>query len=985
MRGKHSYWVVFACLLFSACGSGVSLELPPERPAGLVEGRLLDGNVRGGQLAIFSLAERKLLASGSLGEQGGFSLSVVNKTEPLLIEVSDFSYLEPGSGIEVSSTSGDTLRAIVFYESEQSVFTDITPFTHIIAGLTEYYFSRGDTAELALEKATTGFEQAFSFSAKHSLQKSAENSTAPAESDAARAMLLYTGLSLWTGDLSLAIEGSVHNSYHSLALLQFIYNDVRSDGQLDGKGVDISQQLVALQFSTQVLSPDLYHIGIPIRALAMLDEAQESDESLRVYLHGLANTRSTLFGTTASSFVENPPRVYVMTELNKNVAGQINIPIAIGSEAEPQSVVFTLDGKDILPGEGYSLSLDTKTLEDGEHILEVLLSDAESNQNNFSFIFYVDNTSPVTNKPVPLVVNNPNYVLTGNIIEQGAGIERVRVQGKAATITDDQWQVMLSLQAGKNDITIELVDKSGNRFETPAVIYLDIVNPVINTTMLHSDARFSLGKGDFVVDRLEDSNSDYPVLIESDHLDLNDVPVSRDDLNSNEFPFFAFTTMDPDSSGVHTDADKLYVRYQYEINEQVVAPWYRLDRMEDEYLVPLSGEYLGDRWQATTKNDRQAIRVRVEDEAGNRSETLFTFSAEIVSPELTVQLQAIINHELEQTSFSQRQTLLDRPVLADEYQLENTAGRSVLIRPRDSGVHSLQREWADVRRVHLARERRATQWRIGLVDSTFPAPGECPKASADWIYIGESNPKTELWNYTAAGWVTVQPPVVESEAMSFFTDTPVPPVDSEWVSVIDIDTDFASYDSSGKGYAEEISFHYDYLVEYSPYGETHPALLRNWKKTTVATQAIKTCGELRRFEQQFQYSYVSEPEYPKVLETSDQADELISGGRFLVIDKTGKPIEADQGWYRVSAGQSVTIKKFVQTSNIEVYSDEEANTPKSVTDYVVYRADRKYNWQIDDSLVVDYMHDNRNILLPESSVREIKLDGSSRGYLMVAE
>jgi hypothetical protein len=119
---------------------------------------------------------------------------------------------------------------------------------------------------------------------------------------------------------------------------------------------------------------------------------------------------------------------------------------------------------------------------------------------------------------------------------------------------------------------------------------------------------------------------------------------------------------------------------------------------------------------------------------------------------------------------------------------------------------------------------------------------------------------------------------------------------------------------------------------------------------------------------------VSEPDYPQNISSSKEQVIEINSGKLVVIDELDNEIADDNGWFRVPAGQTIRIQKYIKLEGEVIYADPEVNTLDDIVDYNVHRLDQAYQWTIDNNLSIDYMHDNRVSLLPDSAIRQTTQD-----------
>ena len=237
--------------------------------------------------------------------------------------------------------------------------------------------------------------------------------------------------------------------------------------------------------------------------------------------------------------------------------------------------------------------------------------------------------------------------------------------------------------------TIVLETLNGITITSDAIVDFDVGAPAI-TSAVHGKGCFSDGFGSCTIQALADRNEGAPLMIMTDHTELAGVALTRKALGNNSIPFFALVASDPLSNGVATDTAQLKVRMQYEKNGNVVVPWFTLTAVDGEYLLPLVTDMLSDAWLRSAPTDIHALRVEVEDLAGNTSGALFTFKTDFVVAPFA--MDAVIdsgNAAITSTAFADRASLYGTTVTMEEYPFTNTTGKGFYISPGDSSVHGV--------------------------------------------------------------------------------------------------------------------------------------------------------------------------------------------------------------------------------------------------------------------------------------------------------
>ena len=242
MSTRRLWWVVLAWLLAS-CGGG-SGDLPPTRPAGTVSGNnAIASAVQNGRIAVYALnrdGKGALLGTAPIDAQGHFSLDLRIPSQPVLIELSGGEYLEAASGVTVNDGEGQVLRSVANYQSGHILSVMVTPLTHLAAALAEYRISQGADPAVAVDTALSTMLDVFGISVTDVIPHSISdpNGGTTQLSDPYIYGFFLAALSSFTEWVSLQNNVPVHSVYNSMSLSQVMYNDIRSDGRLDGRGLN---------------------------------------------------------------------------------------------------------------------------------------------------------------------------------------------------------------------------------------------------------------------------------------------------------------------------------------------------------------------------------------------------------------------------------------------------------------------------------------------------------------------------------------------------------------------------------------------------------------------------------------------------------------------------------------------------------------------------------------------------------------------------
>ncbi len=109
---------------------------------------------------------------------------------------------------------------------------------------------------------------------------------------------------------------------------------------------------------------------------------------------------------------------------------------------------------------------------------------------------------------------------------------------------------------------------------------------------------------------------------------------------------------------------------------------------------------------------------------------------------------------------------------------------------------------------------------------------------------------------------------------------------------------------------------------------------------------------------QTRYWYESEPGYPKNEVSTFSESATFNSSGIKVFDELGNERVAISGWYKVLAGERVTVVKYVDTPTLAVYSDSVVADLASFGSYSDKHYDKSITWEIDSNLDISVIHGN---------------------------
>jgi len=961
----------------AACSPNDSLNLPEERPSGVIQGNVVDGILVGSQVSIYGFESGMrgvLLGTAVTNEQGGYAIELQVPDQLILIEISGGTYLEDASGSVITLADGQVLRAITKYTSGSSLDAMVTSLTHLAVGLAEYKINNGVPVDQAILEANADINRFFAINTSTTtpLAITDENNTLSELNDPALYGFYLAGLSSWT--LWASDQNDVpHSMYSSIALTQILYNDIRSDGVFNGVGYNREgTALMPLAFGRIALDENTFRIAFSLHMLAIANSDKNKTglgiDTLLTPAQQIAAQTDALLGTSDPvSIDEQTPEITITRSADEYHSGLFSFEITIGGLLGAEHIRIFIDGDlaTTLTDTTNTLAIiDTTDYADGEHEIRVTATDALGNEASNTFIVQFDNTAPVVNVNSPPASSLAVALLTGTYSDNVSGVQSITVQGQAATLfTDGTWNATVNLEPGENIIPISVIDQVGERLDTQTILHLDLIAPIITSADMHSLARFSNGDGSYSEAALQNINDTLPLYFETNAVDLNGVLIDRLELNNNAIPYFAFSVTDEMGPDATTAPEDMRVRIQYERSGEIITPWRSVTAINDEYLIPLVSEMLALNWHQAAPADEHVIRVEVSDAAGNLSDLSFLFRTDFYVPTFSIDTISDLGSNIfTDAPFTDRANLNGLEFASIAYTFTNTVGKSFYLSLADDSMHTTAQTVDQLVREHQIRLKTTPEWRIGLMTPST----QCPEMTG-WTSI------SSVLNFTGSAWVPEQVPDTSFSAETAISSDALPlsPIPSTWNDVPDFDERFEviTLESS----STVLTYRYDYILDETALVPPSAYVLA-W--ALVGTTNTQTCPQKRYFQQREVYAYESVTGYPKpVLSSVSVAGTAdFSTSRFTVLNNdTGLPIESVDGWYQIPAGHSVTIRKWVTTPELTFYNDDISDL-SGFSSYTANWNDNNISWAVNRNLTISTIHDAGNSNIPNMPVRSMDSD-----------
>lgn len=939
-------------LAVSGCQSGGEGGLPPERSTSTVSGYSVDAIIRNGTIKVYGLnsdaTKGEFLGSTTTDENGYYELSLRSASLPVLIEVTGGTYIEEASGKVITLATGDVLRAITFYESGEPLSVMVTPLTNLAAGFVVYKVGQGVNLNNAIVESSTAISSYVGFDILDTVPRDVTNPINYGYSldDGMRYGLFTAAISSWTKHAGEENLQSPHTIYTSIRLASIMYDDISSDGLLDGKkvtGDDQNQSIAGLSYGAVPLGPNVYRSEFANHMLTVVSDTNINKTGLVLTdllpdAQAIANSGHRMFTDVPPQPIDkDAPRISQIDPEGQWYSGAINYEVKVSDFVGVAEVTFDIDGEVIglaSDPSAPSVPIITDQYGDGEHYIGVRARDFMGNEAYQKLLVNFNSTGPVINVTVPAITNQADYEMTGTWEGFGVDLDYLSVQGNQAVINSDgTWSATVELAPGSNVIPIETMDELGNKTEIESVVDLDQNPP--NVTAIYSDALYSLGGGQTFSESLRTATDEiYPLYIRADKVKLNGLSLNTAVMFENGVPNVEYHVSDTVINGVVTPAEELNVEIRYSREGKVLADWRPAQRTpfpgNSHYMVALAEETLAQGWHYTTPQEKHLVEVRITDNAGNVRKETFNFRVEIY-PAASDDSVTISEQwpDLTETSFAQRGSLYGQSgVRVVDYQYQNNSPFDQFIQITDNSLHYVESTVEKAIRKHNARIVTAFDSKV------------VPYDRLEFVYGGDPAIACEQYHHT----IVHASPHPNQQGLFMVTCDP----GDEWGQTSTLTYgDYQEIESENLSPAENTEW---------VAGEEHEIIANKWYHRSRSW-------------------YESEPGYPKNVISEFTESASFDTADIQVFDEAGNARTAVTGWYKVMAGERVNVVKYVDTPILPQYSDVGVADLESFASYNYKTYDKSVSWELDGSLAISVIHGNSFNML--ASMPRLALSGES--------
>ena len=474
--------MVLTCGL-SACGGGGGggSGVPANAPATAIHGIAHDGPIMDGVVTVYSFAtgaKGGFIAQGLTDAQGNYSLSIDAPTQPILIEITGGSYVEEGSGLSVSLAVTQSLRAVSLYTLGSAVNAHVTYYTHIAAGLAEYYAHHGHSVETAVINANSEINSltGLSILSTPPLVVTDRANASAALTPALQYGFFTGGISQWTLDASTINGSAAHSVHNSISFAQHALDDIVADGRLDGIGT-----AGPLSMGTIPLSADIYRHGLARAMLALVaspkNQTALNTAALLPAVKAYNDSAGAIFGAHPVIPIDQEGAVFsaVLPTAGAAIRSSVAVTGLVSDILGVTGVALKIDG--VAQGNATNLAapnfaLNTLTLTDGTHALTLEATDLLGKVTSYSETVTVDNTLPViaVTSISGMVdgLSGGTCSVSGTVADATTLIQSFTINGAAVSFAGGRWSYAMYVPPPPGSLTgpyyfsTTAIDAAGN-------------------------------------------------------------------------------------------------------------------------------------------------------------------------------------------------------------------------------------------------------------------------------------------------------------------------------------------------------------------------------------------------------------------------------------------------------------------------------------------------------------------------------------------
>jgi len=408
--------IIALCILLSSCGGNSSGDSKPGPvPTAGVSGVAHDNILIGSTITIYSYktgTQGAVLGTATTDQNGSYSAAITSESIPVLIVATGGYYKEEASSVQVNLGAGQSLKAVANFTTGSTITVQVTPFTHLAAGLASYYIKNGMAVSSAINAANQQVSDALGFDiiATKPLDITNPNNKNTYVTNELLYGFMSAAISDWTMFASrqngqTADNGTLHTFYNSIAFAQAMYADIVADGVLDGQGRDSNNNIVPVSFGSVSLSVNVYRHALAGHLIYIATNTTVNQTGLTEALLSPFATKYSQFSTPGGIFGSAPPVSFAndgrpqvsLSSIPGCVSGVFALTATVTTSSTVLSGVLSIDSSPIGPavaavGNSIPFSINTDLYDVGSRAVSVTAMDSFGLSGSASGSIPVDRT-----------------------------------------------------------------------------------------------------------------------------------------------------------------------------------------------------------------------------------------------------------------------------------------------------------------------------------------------------------------------------------------------------------------------------------------------------------------------------------------------------------------------------------------------------------------------------------------------------------------
>jgi len=264
---------ISVCFNLSGCGNGEN-ALPGERPISTIVGSTPIVN---GEITVSDFSDHStVLATSESNGAGQFEIELQVSPRPIEICIKNGAYYEIASDLQVP-TGDRELCSVINYANVDSINLQINYYTHLAAGLAHYGASRLPISR-SIDNANNRVSKVVGFDIQN-VEPIVINRASSQTAYATNAHLYgfaNAALSFLSKQISVHLGSAPHVNYESMYLADLAYQDILTDGILNGIG-----RLGHLSLGGSTIDTSLYRHQLAKHIFTAVNDVSVNLTSLR--------------------------------------------------------------------------------------------------------------------------------------------------------------------------------------------------------------------------------------------------------------------------------------------------------------------------------------------------------------------------------------------------------------------------------------------------------------------------------------------------------------------------------------------------------------------------------------------------------------------------------------------------------------------------------------------------------------------------------